>query len=140
MAGTRSSTWRFVRLWWPVAVVGAAVALAAAIAGLALFILASAHGYGRAAQRRFPGDEVQALMATVQSEGLSLAERNHAVWALGQLRDKRALPVLQKYYTGGPCDHAHYLCQSELRKAVDSCSGRTWSLPAWIARTLRLGT
>jgi hypothetical protein len=120
--------------------VGAFVVLAAAIAGFALFILASAHGYGRAAQSQFPGDEVQALMTMVQSERHGLTERNHAVWALGQLRDKRALPVLEKYYTGGPCDHAHYLCQHELRKAIDSCSHRTWSAPAWIAKTLGLET
>jgi hypothetical protein len=140
MRQRRSSSVRFVRLWWPVIAAALLVALAAAVAGLSLVILASAHGYGRAAQREFPGDEVQALMAIVASDRHSLTERNHAVWALGQLRDARALPVLQKYYTGGPCDHARYLCQYELKKAIDGCGHSGASVPAFVAKVLGLGT
>jgi hypothetical protein len=75
-----------------------------------------------------PGDHVAALLEYVQDEGHSLAQRNHAVWALGQARDRRALPVLETHLTGGPCDHAHHLCQYELSKAIALCRGETPNL------------
>lgn len=57
-----------------------------------------------------PGDDVAALMAIVESAQHSLRERNQAVWALGHLRDPRALSVLEAAYTGEPCDHSRFLC------------------------------
>ena len=70
-------------------------------------------------------DDVAALMEYAASEAHSLSERNRAVWALGQLRDPRALPVLERYRTGQPCDHARFLCQREITKAVALCKGET---------------
>jgi len=75
-----------------------------------------------------PGDDVAALLDYVQSDAHCLRERNHAVWALGQARDRRALPVLEGYFTGEPCDHARGLCQRELGKAVALCQGQTPNL------------
>jgi hypothetical protein len=69
------------------------------------------------------GDNVAALIAYVQSESHSLHDRDLAVWALGQARDERALPVLQTFVTNEECDHSKYLCQSELEKALE-LSGR----------------
>jgi hypothetical protein len=81
-------------------------------------------GYGarktcRMAQDLFPGDRVSALIAVVECESCDILDRNHAVWALGMLSDQRALPVLEKYYTGGPCDHSRRICQYELGKALN---------------------
>lgn len=83
--------------------------------------------YSAEAQQCFPapGDDVEALIRYVQSEQHSLGERNRAVWALGQLRDPRALPVLEAAFTGEPCDHARFLCQRELEKAIELCHGET---------------
>ena len=64
-----------------------------------------------------PEDDIAALMDYVQSSSHTLRERNYAVWALGQARDKRALPILEKYYTGEKCDHDKKLCQGELKKS-----------------------
>jgi hypothetical protein len=75
------------------------------------------------ALQHHPGDRVPALMAYVESDEHSLADRNRAVWALGQLGDPGALPVLQKHWTGRPCDHEHELCQKELEKAITLCRG-----------------
>jgi hypothetical protein len=72
----------------------------------------------RSAMAKYPGDRVQALSTLVDCRICSLAERNRAVWALGQLRDAHALPILMKYYTGHKCDHASNLCQHELQKAL----------------------
>jgi hypothetical protein len=91
------------------------------IAGYAA-VFASIHvgvtGVARSAMTRYAGDRVQALCTLIDCQTCSLAERNHAVWALGQLRDARALPILMKYYTGQKCNHASDLCQYELQKAV----------------------
>lgn len=75
------------------------------------------------ALREQPRDRVLALMVYVESENRSLRDKNHAVWALGQLGDPRALPVLGKYYTGKPCDHSRFLCQKELKKAIEAGKG-----------------
>ena len=119
----------FLRRRWAVLAAAAATVAVAGVVGLELFIQSAAHDEARAAQQQFPGDEVEALLALVQSERHALGTRNRAVWALGQLHDARALAVLERYYTGGPCDHGRYLCQYELKKAIDACAGRTWSLP-----------
>jgi hypothetical protein len=76
-----------------------------------------------AALAAHPGDQVEALVAFVETPTHGLQERNRAVWALGQLGDVRALPMLEKHYTGEPCDHDRELCQRELGKALELCRG-----------------
>jgi hypothetical protein len=71
----------------------------------------------------YGGDRVDALMSVVNSPARPLRERNRAVWALGQLGDPRALPVLERHVTRQPCDHAQSLCQHELSKAIRLCRG-----------------
>jgi hypothetical protein len=85
------------------------------------------------ATQQYPGDRIEALISYVKSEDHSLRQRNRAVWALGQIGDKRALPVLNQFYTGGPCDHAHCLCQYELQKAIKLCKG-SFNATAWLPR------
>ena len=85
------------------------------------------------AMREYPGDSVEAVIAYVESESHSLKERNKAVWALGYLGDKRAVPVLKKHQTGSPCEHEKYLCQHELGKAVKLCEGGS-NLCSWACR------
>lgn len=71
------------------------------------------------------GDQVGALAAFIETPTHGLQERNRAIWALGQLGDPRALPVLEKHFIGGPCDHERALCQRELGKALELCRGGT---------------
>jgi hypothetical protein len=85
------------------------------------------------ATQQYPGDRVEALISYVKSENHSLRQRNLAVWALGQIGDKRALHVLKQFYTGQPCDHDHYLCQHELQKAIKLCEG-SFNATAWLPR------
>jgi hypothetical protein len=35
------------------------------------------------------------------------------------------LPVLERHYTGGPCQHTRDICQHELEKAIRLCRGST---------------
>jgi hypothetical protein len=98
-------------------------------AGLAAFLLLSLRiGEGvraaaAAAMQHHPGERVEALICYVEDPNHRLQDRNRAVWALGQLGDRRALPTLRKRYAGGPCDHATALCQRELGKAIRLLEG-----------------
>lgn len=97
--------------------------------GVLSLVLANVHrsvrGYSGVAQKAHPcpGDDVAALMAYMESDTHTLQERNHAVWTLGHLGEARALPTLERAYTGGRCDHAAHLCQYELAKAIKRCGG-----------------
>jgi len=67
-------------------------------------------------------DDVTALLFFVQDETQPLAERNRAVWALGQMRNPRAIPVLEAQVKD-ECRHGEDLCQEELEKALALCAG-----------------
>jgi len=90
---------------------------------ISLIIGAGVRTVSAAALHEQPGDRIEALMAYAESPTHNLRERNRVVWALGQLGDSRALPLLEKYYTGQSCDHDRALCQHELKKAIRLCRG-----------------
>lgn len=85
------------------------------------------------ATRAYQGDKVTALVVYMNSAENSLQKRNRAIWALGQLGDTRALPALEKLYTGKPCQHDKELCQHELKKAIRLCKGGI-NIGAWTWR------
>ena len=103
--------------------------LIAAYLGVSIMIGWGINKESRSAMARFPGDRIEALTALVDCQDCKLEDRNHAVWALGQLRDKRALPVLYKYHTGKPCDHSRQICQYEISKAIRWTEGNSFMLP-----------
>ena len=80
-------------------------------------------------REEFGGDCVEALLAVIQSEHHSCLEKNQAIWALGQLADRRALPVLRSLRTGvacrRPCHRDLHLCQYEIEKAIRWCERGT---------------
>lgn len=39
-------------------------------------------------------------MVLVESDKFGYREKNKAIWALGQIGDRRAVPLLEKLYTG----------------------------------------
>jgi len=78
------------------------------------------------AQREYGGDCTEALVHVMEDDTRGFRVRNEAIWALGQLGDSRALPALQRLYTGNipprePLDAG--ISQYELRKAVALTSG-----------------
>ena len=101
------------------------VAIAALAAGTGWLIGSGVHAASEAALAARQGDPVPALIAYVESPAHTLQARSRAVWALGQLGDARALPVLEKHVTGNACAHDRALCQHELRKAIRLCRGST---------------
>jgi hypothetical protein len=74
--------------------------------------------YSDQAIERFPGDRVEALIQLAGCGRCSLQDRNHAIYALGQMSDPRALAPLRRLYDGDSCTHETRLCQHELRKAI----------------------
>lgn len=79
---------------------------------------------------------VEALITQLDDDKQGFRTRNHTIWALGQFGDKRALPVLEKYYTGiipdrEPLDVT--ISQYELEKAIKLANGGT-NIVAWTWR------
>jgi hypothetical protein len=118
---------------WKLILVTAVVTLALAFLGLSVFIGGQVSDVVETAQISFPGDPVMALIAVVGDPGSSLARKNQAVWAMGQLGDERALIKLEPCITGQECDHSHEICQDELEKAIHLCKGG-WNPGAMIWR------
>ena len=88
-----------------------------------------------AAQGKYQGDCIEALVKTLEDKGNSFRERNYAIWSLGQLGEKKALSVLETFYTGNISSRESYddgLSQYELRKAINLIkSGINLSAPVW---------
>lgn len=132
MPGENRTTRSWFRRWWAALMVLGTTGVVVAFLTLSWWIRIEAARTADEARQQFGGDRIEAL-ATMMESALPLRERNRAVWALGQLRDPRALPVLQRHYTGGPCDHVRHLCQDELRKAIALCKGEGGP-PRWLSR------
>ncbi|MBU0569394.1 HEAT repeat domain-containing protein [Patescibacteria group bacterium] len=84
------------------------------------------------AQGKYGGDLpaqagcVEALSKHLEDETAPFGERNSAIWSLGQLGDPKALPVLEKYYTGNIPDREPWngiISQYELKKTINLASG-----------------
>lgn len=90
------------------------------------------------AQATYSGDPVVALIALVEDETAPFDKRNSAIWALGQIGDKQALPVLQELDThevqSAPYDSTAYIVQYSLDKALKQMNGI--SLTRWMYRWL----
>ena len=73
------------------------------------------------AQNRYSGECVDALMNQISDESLQ-SGKNDAIWALGQLGDKRALSFLEQYDNGQPLPNREPwnegISQYELRKVI----------------------
>lgn len=103
------------------------------VAAFACVFITSALSIGKsvaascqAAQREDAGDCVDSLLGLLEDENRSYGERNNAIWALGQLGDEQALPVLKKYYIGTPDSKENLdrqISQYELEKAIRLTSG-----------------
>jgi len=88
------------------------------------------------AKWQYGGDCIEALIAQLNDERQGFRARNHAIWALGQFGGSRALPVLQKYYTGNIPDREPLdgtISQYELKKAIELANGGL-NIIAWLWR------
>jgi hypothetical protein len=78
-----------------------------------------------AAKSEFNQDCVNSLLEVVKSEDKTFRKRNSAIWALGQIADKKVLPFLyelnESLPEGEKCQHDRYLCRYEIQKAIKWC-------------------
>ena len=118
------TTRRVVRIVVGALAVGVVIG-STAVGALLFYIHQSVREYCAVAQQAYPhpGDDVAALTDFMNSDSHSLPDRDLAVWTLGRLCDARALPALERAYTGGECNHNERLCQYELEKAIKRCGG-----------------
>lgn len=79
------------------------------------------------AKKEYPGKAEDALLAYLADSTISPRERTHiAIWTLGQIKSRKALPVLRELYKNDPegtiCKGRHNteLCQYEIHKAIVS--------------------
>ncbi|MBU0707954.1 HEAT repeat domain-containing protein [Patescibacteria group bacterium] len=97
-------------------------------------------GYGvkdgcQLAKDKYPGSCVEALIAYLDDDSNDMRSRNTAIWALGQLGDKQALPALNERYVGVPEGKeplSKTISQYELKKAINLLGdGFNVSAPFW---------
>ena len=102
-----------------------------AILGISLFVMlfvvsSSWIGYNvknkcTSAISHYGGDCVEALSTQLLDDSLDYGTRNSTIWALGEIGDRRALPVLESLFTGDIPAHGSWdgsLSQYELQKAI----------------------
>ncbi|MBU1033647.1 HEAT repeat domain-containing protein [Patescibacteria group bacterium] len=80
----------------------------------------------RLAKGKYEGNCTKALISTLEDESNDFRERNNAIWALGQLGEESAAPVLEKLYTGNIPDREpldQVISQYELKKALKLTKG-----------------
>jgi hypothetical protein len=94
--------------------------------------------YTGTAEAAYGGEAVPALMALAQDPEARYEDRNGAIWALGQIGDPRALPVLRELQTGEvqttPYDPSACIVQYSVEKAIRQIEGFT--VTKWIYRWL----
>jgi hypothetical protein len=117
---------------------GTGIALLVALVGIVLLSFGIELGVQRvcrAATQEYPGERIHALLARFESEKSSYHEKCRALWALGQLGDRRALPFLREQVTGKPRDHKHDgFCQGELKEAIEKLEADEFNLPGFLWR------
>lgn len=82
----------------------------------------SAKEHCTTAQSMYEGDCVESLIQVLNNEENPYRLRNSAIWSLGQLGDSRALPILEKFYTGNIPNKESLdlgISQYELKKAIN---------------------
>ncbi|MFH1844229.1 MAG: hypothetical protein ABIF77_13570 [bacterium] len=104
-------------------VVALVIALGASLFVLTLRqIFTGVQDISQQAQEQYGGDRVEALLALTESEQNSYRDRNRAIWALGQLGDERALPLLRQLDSDEeqpiPYDRDAYIVQYTVEKAI----------------------
>jgi hypothetical protein len=78
------------------------------------------------AQQRYPGTTEDALIAYLVDTTNSPHDRGMAIYSLGQIHSKKALPILKGLYKNDPkgktCYRKHdsVLCQKEIHTAIET--------------------
>lgn len=82
------------------------------------------------AQAVYKMDCIDSLVNVLDADDTTFKQKNDAIWVLGQMADKRSLPVLKNLYTGKiperePLDKT--VSQYELKKAIRWIEEGNWT-------------
>jgi hypothetical protein len=93
------------------------------------------------AKEKYPGTAEDALIAYLSDTSNSPQDRSTiAIWTLGQIHSKKALPILKGLYKNDPegktCygKHNYVLCQYEIYKAIKADESKWWPLHSRLNR------
>ena len=109
--------------------VAAWIAVAAAVCLITLFVVIPLYmdyhvdRYCDKARNLYAGDAVEAMIAYLESHDHQAEEKDHMVWTLGELRDPRALPALEKLLQGQAGDRPGLVSRYETEKAIRKIKG-----------------
>jgi hypothetical protein len=109
------------------------------VAGIVAVLLVLGAAYGLLSWQRYnsirsiceraaagdASDRIGALLTYMKSEGTDFEEKNRVIWALGELRDPAVLDELTALHGSETCDHGRFVCQREVRKAINKITGKT---------------
>ena len=87
------------------------------------------------AQSHHPEVPVMALLLYAESDAHEPSARNQAVWALGELRDRLALPGLQRLLMQSLAETLSTLSEREIKKAIGKIRGEV-SDPFWLLKKI----
>ncbi len=102
------------------------------IVGVLIFIITSlwigsdVKRYCKTAKKYYRGDCVSVLSEMVNDASMPFKDRNHAIWALGQIGNPKALSYITKFYTGKIPEKESpdtQLSQYEMKKALKLMQG-----------------
>ena len=90
------------------------------------------------AKAAYGGDHVEALIELVSDETAPFDKRNTAIWALGQIGDRRALPAIRALdtpeYQERPYETSSYIVQEYVDTSIEGIEEP--SAKRWIYRFL----
>ncbi len=91
----------------------------------------------KTAKETYSGNAEDALIEYLLDTTNTFQDRTHlAIWTLGQIKSKKALPILRDLYKNDPdgktCygKHDSVLCQYEIYKAMNATKANWWPLHA----------
>ena len=108
------------------------------IGGVTIMMLSINHGIKERigiAQEKYQGNAEDALIAYLSDTTNSPQDRSDvAIWTLGQIQSRKALPILKEMYNSDPegktCHGRHdsVLCQYGIYKAIRAIESNWWPL------------
>jgi len=81
----------------------------------------------------YPGDRIEALINVSKSRNSCTTDRSRALWALGQLGDKEALPYLIENFEG---IEETDICVYEAQFAIEKIENESFNLPGFLWRSI----
>lgn len=95
----------------------------------------------KTAKEKYSDNAEDALIAYLSDTTNSPQNRSGvAIWTLGQIQSKKAIPILEDLYKNDPegktCHGRHdsVLCQYEIHKALNACKANWWPLHSRLNR------